>query len=353
MKILVVRNDKLGDFMLAWPTFALLKQQWPEATLCALVPEYTRPMAELCPWIDEVLIEQRLESSLADILSLRHELRQARCDAMITLFSTSRIAIAGCLAGIPYRLAPATKLAQLCYNHRRRQRRSRSEKPEYAYNLDLALQLLHDLKGLPAGEIEKRADNDYLPPNIPRPLLQFDHSEIAPLREKLFTQHDLPADTRLVFIHPGSGGSASTLGLEKYAQLAHALVSTSPLAFVISAGPGEEDPAQSLQQALMPLPATVLRPQNGLAELSRYLQLADLFISGSTGPLHIAAALDRPTAAFYPRHRSGSPLRWQTLNAAEKRLVFVPPADADEKDVASIDIAAAARAISEHLLKKP
>ncbi|EJS87593.1 hypothetical protein AAUPMB_13376 [Pasteurella multocida subsp. multocida str. Anand1_buffalo] len=28
-KLLVVRNDKLGDFMLAWPAFAMLKQSNP------------------------------------------------------------------------------------------------------------------------------------------------------------------------------------------------------------------------------------------------------------------------------------------------------------------------------------
>lgn len=41
-------------------------------------------------------------------------------------------------AGIPFRLAPATKLIQFLYNHRVTQRRSKSLKPEFEYNLDLA-----------------------------------------------------------------------------------------------------------------------------------------------------------------------------------------------------------------------
>jgi ADP-heptose:LPS heptosyltransferase len=98
------------------------------------------------------------------------------------------------------------------------------------------------------------------------------------------------------------------------------------------------------------MPVTVLRPVDGLAGLSRHLQFADLFISGSTGPLHIAAALDRPTAAFYPRHRSATPLRWQTLNAPDKRLAFVPPPGAAAEQVASIDVKEAARVISRQLL---
>jgi ADP-heptose:LPS heptosyltransferase len=88
-----------------------------------------------------------------------------------------------------------------------------------------------------------------------------------------------------------------------------------------------------------------------LAELSRTIALADLYISGSTGPLHIAGALDRPTAAFYPGHRSGCALRWQTLNSAEHRLAFSPPAGGDPTDVSRTDVAAAAREISVRFLR--
>ena len=75
-----------------------------------------------------------------------------------------------------------------------------------------------------------------------------------------------------------------------------------------------------------------------------------LFISGSTGPLHIAGALDVPTAAFYPRRRSATSLRWQTLNSEENRLGFMPPADADEQAMQRIDIDAAAKQITDKFL---
>ena len=52
------------------------------------------------------------------------------------------------------------------------------------------------------------------------------------------------------------------------------------------------------------------------------------FIAGSTGPLHIAGALDIPTIAFYPRKKSGNAVRWQTLNTYTRRLSFMPPESA-------------------------
>ena len=58
-KILVIRNDKLGDFMQAWPAFAMLKASNPELKLTALVPSYTAPLAEICPFIDHVIIDSK------------------------------------------------------------------------------------------------------------------------------------------------------------------------------------------------------------------------------------------------------------------------------------------------------
>jgi ADP-heptose:LPS heptosyltransferase len=345
MRLLVVRNDKLGDFMLAWPTFALLKHHWPEAHITALVPEYTAPMARLCPWLDEVL----LDDASGGVLGLARQLRQQRFAAMLTLFSTGRVALAGALARIPYRLAPATKAAQLLYNRRLMQRRSRSEKPEYAYNLDLAYRLLADFGRLEGPSQTREENGDWLPTAIQRPLLRF-ADDVALLKESFCREHGLPEQSQLVFIHPGSGGSANNLRPEQYTQLANRLGGSTPLAFVISAGPGEESIAKEVAAGIA-APAAVYDSGAGLESFARTLQLADLFISGSTGPLHVAAALDRPTAAFYPRHRSATPLRWQTTNAPEKRLAFTPPEQSEEREVQQIDIAAAAARISSQLLR--
>lgn len=327
--------------MLAWPAFALLKHYYPDATISALVPCYTEEMAKLCPWIDEVIIDNG-----EGAWQLSRKLAATRFDAMLALYSTARVALAGVLARIPYRLAPASKIFQFLYNHRLVQRRSRSQKPEYAYNIDLVYQLLADLRGDSRPAFMPVKADDYLPTVLKRPLLIFSAEEMATLREQFYMLHGLTPETRLVFIHPGSGGSANNLTLEDYIELANSLHSNQQLACVITAGPGEEEAAARIAEGITTHQAISLKPQGGLTELSHYLRLADLFISCSTGPLHIAAVLDRPTAAFYPRHRSGSPLRWQTLNAPDKRLVFTPPFHVDEKDVASIDIHDAARTIN-------
>lgn len=335
-RILVVRNDKLGDFMLAWPALAMLRRSLPGCGIDVLANAYTEDMARLCPSIDDVIIDPGPAANRDARRSLFDTIRSRRYDAVILLFATTRIASLLWQARIPCRVAPATKVAQLFSNRRVKQRRSRSEKPEYAYNADLAAYYLRTLG------IE--------PVPAPQPLLHFDQAEVAAIDATFRHEHGIAPGLPLVFIHPGSGGSARNLSPEQYAALGRGLCSAGGHHLVISAGPGEEERARKVASGLGATPHTVYVSTGGLPRFAQHLACAALFIGGSTGPLHIAGALDLPTAAFYPRRRSATSLRWQTMNQPEHRLAFCPPPDADEEDMSRIDVNAAAREISARFL---
>lgn len=335
--ILVIRNDKLGDFMLAWPTLALLRRNLPKANIAVLVPSYTAPLAEACPFIDEVIIDPKLKSVWRNGWALTRLLRPRKFDVVITLFSRFDTGLAVWRAGIPLRYAPATKLAQIFYNRRIPQRRSRSEKPEYEYNQDLARVFL--------AEQGFKKVKDTTPP-----YLGFKQAEVKRLKQKFLKTNKIASTNKLVFVHAGHGGSANNLALLQYAELIRKLASPRKRYFVITAGPGEEAQAHSLSRALGDIPNNLYVSKDGLVTFAMHLQFADLFISGSTGPLHVAAALGRPTAAFYPRRRSSTALRWQTVNDHELRLAFTPPGDAGESDMSRIDLDAAAKIIAKKFL---
>lgn len=330
--ILVIRNDKLGDFMLAWPALASLRRNLPEAHVAVLVPEYTAPLARICPSVDEVIVDPCLEGEWANGRTIAALLEPKKFDAVITLFSRFDTGFAVWRAGIPQRYAPATKFAQVFYNRRVPQRRSRSEKPEYVYNLDLAQIFLQE-QGLAAIQ------------PVAAPYLGFEIAEIRALRSAFMKEHGIAARSKLVFVHAGHGGSAANLSLEQYAELVSRLHEAGTYQAVLTAGPGEEKAALRLSEMLR-IPRTLYISRKGLVDFAKHLAFADLFISGSTGPLHLAAAMDRPTAAFYPRRRSSTPLRWQTVNQEGHRLAFAPPAEADESDMSKLDLKAAAAAIA-------
>jgi len=333
-KILIIRNDKLGDFMLAFPAFAQLKQNMPDTELHVLVPQYTCSLADACEYIDQVIIDPGKEEGFWYLVK---QLRGQHYDAVITLYSTTRIALAVLFAGIPERIAPATKLAQIFYTKRLTQRRSLSQKPEYAYNRDLVNLYLHL--------------HDSKPASLPEPpFLHFDDEHINLLRLQFCDKYSIAANATLIFIHPGSGGSAANLSLLQFAQLVRTFDSKRRLHIIISAGPGEQAQAKELSHLIHDYPHTLYISTEGLRRFAEHIQFADLFISGSTGPLHIAGALNRPTAAFYTRRRSATCLRWQTLNSENRRLAFSPPKDSEEEDMSSIDLKEAAKQISEKFL---
>lgn len=336
--ILVIRNDKLGDFMLAWPAFSLIRQQYPDAKITALVPAYTQPMAALCPWIDDVIIDDQHMSALADAAHLSRKIREYRFDASISLFSELRTSLALWLARVPERYGPATKLAQAFLNHRLRQKRSSSSKPEYEYNADLVRFYITD-----NGESPQALQGP--------PYLTFDREEIQQLKSQYRQHHKIDPNCKLVLLHAGSGGSAINLSSEQFAVLSSQITTLNNAHIVLTAGPGEENTAKTISTLLGTRPHSIFHSTEGLANFSRFISIADLFISGSTGPLHIAGALNVPIAAFYPARRSATPLRWQTLSAEDRRLAFSPEKYSGEQDMQTIDIDNAAKEINQFMAR--
>ncbi len=336
-RVLVVRNDKLGDFMLAWPALSLLKQAGCDVTV--LVPEYTAPLARLCPSVDHVLIDVGAAADKGAQGQMLADIRAQQFDAALALFSNWRNASFLQQAKIPYRLAPATKLAQIRYTHRLTQRRSRSEKPEWVYNLDLAARLLKDF-GLPITSVS----TPYFPMSAER---------VSQARAHLAQNLTLPATTKWMMVHVGSGGSANNLSLDQYEQLVVALSERlDGWQFVLTAGPAEEAVVGGVYTRLLTrrVPVALWVSTDGLAAFAQGLATASAMVAGSTGPLHVAGALDVPTVGFFPRLQSSTALRWQTLNTPARHLpISVPEDSADAESFASLDMALVADQVSNWL----
>ncbi len=323
MKILVIRNDKIGDFMLAWPAFALLKKQFPNAEVTALVPAYTADMARQCQWIDKLLIDNKPAPLLSSAIELSRRIKQNNYNLSISLFSELRTSLALFLAGIPNRVGPATKIAQVFLNNTLRQNRSSSIKPEYEYNIDLVRYYVNSLGMKPAQTPSP-------------PFLSFDN-HTQELKQQIIKKTSMTDNDTLIYIHPGTGGSAVNLSLEQYAKFATLLSEQNNIYFIITAGPEEKEHAEKLSELLTNVRHHVYHSTGNLVDFAKFVSICDIFISGSTGPLHIAAALNLKTVAFYPAKKSATSLRWQTINDADKRISFSPEKHNGEHDMETID----------------
>ena len=59
-------------------------------------------------------------------------------------------------------------------------------------------------------------------------------------------QFDLSADKKWVFVHSGTGGSATSLSLTQYAQLIQGLLNEFNCQIILTAGPGESEKAHEV-----------------------------------------------------------------------------------------------------------
>ncbi len=110
---------------------------------------------------------------------------------------------------------------------------------------------------------------------------------------------DAGVEDGFVLLHPGAGWGAKRWPVERYAATGAALARETGARLVINAAPGETALGTALLAQLRAAgaEASLLSPTVGqLIELTR---LAALAIGGDTGPLHLAAALGKPTVGIF------------------------------------------------------
>lgn len=300
MNILVVRNDKLGDFITALPTLYVLKHYDVSNRIIALVAPLNRKLAESCDFIDEVIVDES-----EDILELAFKIKQARIDASITLFSNTRVALAQWIARIPIRIAPATKIAQIFYNRRITQRRSEVKMAEFEYNLQLSLALFPELSL-----------------DFPKPLLVF---EGAVETYQSFCQ-EFNITKPVVAFHPGFGGSSdANWTLSEYIELVRIAEAVENIDVVMTFGPDEEKLYDEAKALLGESRVILYRSRGSVVDFAKLLSSFKLFISTSTGTYHLASAVGCETFTFFADTPFASSARWKSIG--EKQSHFMIPLD--------------------------
>jgi ADP-heptose:LPS heptosyltransferase len=279
MRVLVVRNDKLGDLVLALPLVQRLKDAGH--LVGVLASSYTAPLLK---------DDSRVGALIEDGPEALAKIKAQRFDAALVLWATPRNAWMMLQAGIPRRLGTGARLYSLLFTQNLDLRRSQGVLHESEYN------------GLFAEALGLK------PAPLPAPRL---HLGAAAEKEALawLKQHGPKGKGPLFALHPGSGGSAQNWAPQRYAALGKALVQRYGARLLISGGPGDEAAMDVCSRILGPS-ATLLKPALPLPAFAALLGQLKLFCAASTGPLHVAAAQGVPVLGLYPPLKAMSPVRW-------------------------------------------
>jgi ADP-heptose:LPS heptosyltransferase len=308
-RILLVRNDRIGDLVLTLPAIEAVRRTWPSAHLTLLTSAYAAPLLAGNSLVDAVMIDDSAQSYRA----LADRLKVENYDAALVFNYTKRACLAAWLARIPRRVCWGYKpLGFLLANRRVLLHRSRPPVHEARFALAFAERL-----GCAAGELD---------PIDMKARLEVDPAAAALMRRRI--ERELGTAGPLFGVHPLNSNSAFNWPLSRYTELAARLAQVGRVVVT-----GHTRERASLDQIRHQLPADLRKRvlffcDLSLAQLVATMGQLSVLTVSSTGPMHIAAAIGTSVVGLFSPHPSHVPAKWAPLG--RKRTLFVAPLEPDE-----------------------
>jgi heptosyltransferase III len=298
-KILAIQFKYLGDAVLMTPALRAIREGLPQCELHLLVPEDIAPVFKHLPWLNRVwsVPRRRGRSNLSRTLPVIRDLRRERFDRSVDFASNDRGAIASLLIGAKERLGWEESGGfwgrRFCYTSRVAPETKRPHESAH---------LVHLLSGW-----------NVPPPRSLEPEIRADPT-LAEAAKRI-----LPAEHAIV-CHVASSQPKKEWPIGHWAKFHH-LAARDGRQIVFTTARGERE--QSLMadfKKLVP-DATILPFIDELPLFLAVLQRASAFVSGDTGPLHLAAGLGMPTVSLFG---PGSPERWAPIGPRHQFLTGSP-----------------------------
>jgi heptosyltransferase-3 len=299
-RILLSRTDSIGDVVLTLPMAGVLKGNFPECEVIFFGRTYTKAVIELSEHVDEFV-------NYDDILKMDSQaqiefVRNLKIDIFIHVFPVKEIARLAKAAGVPTRVGTRNRLWHwfTCTDLVKLSRKN-SDLHESQLNIKLLsfLGIKTDI-GL----------------NVIQACYGF--SKVKPLGNELF-MNMLDKNKKKVILHPRSKGSAKEWGLANFSKLIQQLPSEKFQVFIS----GTKEDGMQLEKFLRENPtATDITGKLSLDEFISFIDLCDVLVAASTGPLHIAAALGKKAIGLFSPMRPIHPGRWAPLGEDAHALVY-------------------------------
>ena len=307
--ILLVRTDRIGDVVLTLPLAGMIKKHYPECKVSFLVRNYTKDILINHPFVDENVILDE-EKGSANIFSNQKRISEKKYDACIIVNPTFKISLILFLSGIRKRIGTGYRWYSFLFNEKVFEHRKYAEKHELEFNVNMLQKI-----GIDESINEKNVLYN----------LQVDKESLVYI-EKVLYDESIDLEKPLIIIHPGSGGSSIDLPINKFIELIQKL-NEEQVQIIIT---GNNQEIDICNQLAVSKSIKNFAGKFNLTQLTALISKANVFISNSTGPIHIAAALGKFTVGFYPKILSCSKERWGPYT--EKKLVYIPELDCKNCD---------------------
>ncbi len=305
-RVLLLRLERIGDLLMTLAAIRQVRATWPEAEIDLVVGSWNAPVARLVDEVSRVetldvpwLAREGTGASTTALLRRAWEWRRRRYDLALNFEGDIRSHLLMAVAGAPVRagfpMAGGGPLLTLSVDHDpavHTADNARHLVERVATRLDAAVPfaLRADGHRLPVPDDAKRRAEDRL-------------AAVAGAR-------------RIFGLHASGGREIKQWHPDRFGEAMATLAARHEAAIVLTGGPGDAALVAAVRTRIpVGVPILDLAGQVDLVTLAAVLARLDLFVTGDTGPMHLAAAVGTPIVAVFG---PSTPLRYAPLTARSR-----------------------------------
>lgn len=288
--ILVIDFGQLGDVVLSLPALRAIRTRFPDARITLLIGRPGADIIRIAKVSDAQLVVDRVAlrdgpklSSIAQILRLVGQVRALRFDLVIDLHSLWETNILGFLSGSPWRLYASRENRSIDWLGRFPTRPPREDISKH--HVERYFDVLKPL-GIEMGD----ATITIRPPEAD-----------AVSADEMLRSLGV-GNQRLIGLFIGAGHPGRRWPIDKFVELARRLATDQQNSVLVFAGPEERDLRPGLTDRFGS--AATVMDELPLVTFFAMLSRLRAFVSGDTGPMHLAALAG---AAIVLISRAGAP----------------------------------------------
>lgn len=279
----------------------LIKKAFPKCMVYFLGRSYTKDIIALSEHVNGFLNYDDIEK--LDPAKQIDEIKKVNADVFVHVFPKKEIAHLAKKAGIPLRVGTTNRLWHW-FTCNQKIKLSRKNSPLHESQLNFKLL---SFLGLDTDVALKDVHTFYGFTKI---------SQLAPENQTLLNK-----DKFNLILHPKSKGSAKEWGLDNFSKLISELP-TDKFQIFIS---GTKEDGNLMKEFLASnISAVDITGKLSLQQFIAFISKADGLVAASTGPLHIAASLDRKAIGLFSPKRPIHPGRWMPIGKNATYVVFDP-----------------------------
>jgi len=291
-RILIVRLSAIGDVVNVLPALSAIRKSYPASYIAWLVEDRAKDILCDNPDIDEIFVFPRkkwskgIRSPLTFINTIKEaftffkKIRRNNFDLIIDFHGNLKSGLMTMLSGKCLKLGFDRESCKE-WNYIFTNRHVHLENIRI-HRVDKNLQLLKFLK------IDTSNSNPqiFIPPQDKREVLDF-------------LQQNYNNENPLIIIHPGTSifGGYKRWSARNFAMLACKLKEKLNVSVIFTCGPTDIEVIKEIKTHMNNQKMILFSPK--LKQLAEIISHANIFISGDTGPMHIASVMKRPIVAIF------------------------------------------------------